>query len=458
MGSRTPEEHQQMRDGPKPISQALANVAKPRGAFPEDDLGGSNEDDADGDENAESAGLSAAVVEANKKKKRKKPRKKKPMKECNTVVEDLKQSSPPRVLLSSLFPSEIYPPGQLLNYDENLVRVAGEELRSNDRMDTAFLNNYRQAAEVHRKVRQHVQATVKPGKSLSAIAQEIENGVRALTGHQGLVPGDSLLAGMGFPTGLCLNNIAAHYTPNSGQKDIILKRDDVLKVDFGVHVNGRIVDSAFTMAWDPTFDNLLASVKDATNTGVMAAGIDARMSEIGAAIQEVMESYELEIKGKTYPIKAIRNIAGHDIKPYRIHGDKQVPFVKNSSLERMEEGEIFAIETFGTTGRGYLKDDVGIYGYGRNSDINFSQLHHPAAKSLLKIIDENFGTIVFCRRYLERLGIKNYLPAMKTLLSSGILHSYCPLSDIQGSYTAQFEHTILLRSSVKEVISRGDDY
>lgn len=41
-----------------------------------------------------------------------------------------------------------------------------------------------------------------------------------------------------------------------------------MKVDIGVHVNGRIVDSAFTLTFDPVYDNLLAAVKDATNTGV----------------------------------------------------------------------------------------------------------------------------------------------------------------------------------------------
>lgn len=82
------------------------------------------------------------------------------------------------------------------------------------------------------------------------------------------------------------------------------------------------------------------------------------MGDIGAAVQEVMESYEVEIKGRTLPVKAIRNLSGHDIKPYQIHGDKQVPFVKNSSRTRMEEGEIFAIETFGSTGRGFVSDDV----------------------------------------------------------------------------------------------------
>jgi methionyl aminopeptidase len=103
---------------------------------------------------------------------------------------------------------------------------------------------------------------------MSKLADEIEEGVRALTGHQGLKTGDALKAGMGFPTGLCLNNVAAHWTPNPGGKEVVLQYDDVLKVDFGVHVNGRIVDSAFTVAANPVYDNLLAAVKEATNTGL----------------------------------------------------------------------------------------------------------------------------------------------------------------------------------------------
>lgn len=82
------------------------------------------------------------------------------------------------------------------------------------------------------------------------------------------------------------------------------------------------------------------------------------MSDIGAAIQEVMESYEVEINGKVLPVKSIRNITGHDIKQYQIHGGKSVPFVKNTDQTKMEEGEVFAIETFGSTGRGYVRDDV----------------------------------------------------------------------------------------------------
>lgn len=51
----------------------------------------------------------------------------------------------------------------------------------------------------------------------------------------------------------------------------VLKSGDVLKVDFGVHVKGRILDSAFTLTWEPTYDKLVEAVKAATNTGVRAS-------------------------------------------------------------------------------------------------------------------------------------------------------------------------------------------
>ena len=41
-----------------------------------------------------------------------------------------------------------------------------------------------------------------------------------------------------------------------------------MKVDFGVHVKGRILDSAFTLAFDHKYDKLLEAVRAATDTGV----------------------------------------------------------------------------------------------------------------------------------------------------------------------------------------------
>lgn len=48
----------------------------------------------------------------------------------------------------------------------------------------------------------------------------------------------------------------------------VLQQSDVIKVDFGVQVAGRICDSAFTMNFEPTWNRLLEAVKDATDAGV----------------------------------------------------------------------------------------------------------------------------------------------------------------------------------------------
>ena len=305
--------------------------------------------DDEKDEDAEDVEADAPGAPAKKKKKRK-PKKKKNAKKT--------QTDPPRVPVTQLFPDNNYPPGEIAEYkNDNSFRTTSEEKRHLDRMNQDFLSEYRRGAEVHRQVRQWAQKNIKPGKSLTEIAEGIEDSVRALTGHPGLEEGDNIKGGMGFPTGLSINHCAAHYTPNAGNK-VLLQQDDVLKVDFGAHFNGRIVDSAFTMTFNPVYDNLLAAVKDATNTGIREAGIDVRVGDIGAAIQEAMESYEVEIGGQSLPVKSIRNLNGHDIIQYSIHGGKSVPIVKSNDQTKMEEGEIFAIETFGSTGKGYVRDDM----------------------------------------------------------------------------------------------------
>ena len=355
------------------------------------------------------------------------------------------QSSPPRVLVSTLFPNDSYPEGEISEYrDDNHYRTTSEEKRHLDRVNQDFLTDYRHGAEVHRQVRQWAQKTIKPGMTLTEIAEGIEDSVRALVGHDGLAEGDGLKAGMGFPTGLSLNHCAAHYTPNAGNK-MVLQQGDVMKVDFGVHVAGRIVDSAFTLTFDPVYDNLLAAVKDATNTGVREAGIDVRMSDLGAAIQEAMESYEVTIGGTTHPVRAIRNLNGHTIHRYSIHGDKSVPIVKGGDHTKMEEGDTFAIETFGSTGKGIVRDDMETSHYAKIGDSQGVPLRVSSARSLLSTINKNFGTLPFCRRYLDRLGQEKYLLGLNNLVSSGIVQAYPPLCDVKGSYTAQFEHVSIAR-------------
>ncbi|KAG6837313.1 hypothetical protein H0H93_011408 [Arthromyces matolae] len=338
----------------------------------------------DDDDDAEPlAGDAPGTGEGKKKKKKKKPKKKKAA-----------QSEPPRIALSKLFPDGIYPEGEIQPYkDDNTWRTTSEEKRYNEKManedpETTY-QSIRKAAEVHRQVRQYARKTIRPGMTMTEIVENIEAGTRALVEENGLE------AGVGFPTGVSLNHCAAHYTPNAGDTTV-LQQGDVLKVDIGVHVKGRIADSAFTLNFDHTYDKLLEAVKAATDTGIREAGIDVRLGELAGYIQETMESYEVEVDGKVYPVKPIENLSGHSINPYQIHGGKSVLLVKNDDQTKMEEGEYFAIETFGSTGRGRIVE------------------------------------------------------SLNNLVAQGIVQDYPPLCDQRGSMTAQFEHTILLRPTVKE--------
>lgn len=318
-------------------------------------------------------------------------------------------------------------------------------------MHSDIYNEVRLAAEAHRQTRQHIQRWVKPGMTMIQICEELENTARKLIDENGLK------AGLAFPTGCSRNYCAAHYTPNAGDPTI-LEYDDVTKIDFGTHINGRIIDCAFTLTFNPKYDKLIEAVRDATNTGIREAGIDVRLCDIGAAIQEVMESYEVELDGKTYQVKSIRNLNGHSISPYRIHAGKTVPIVRGGEATVMEENEFYAIETFGSTGRGLVHDDMECSHYMKNFDIQYVPLRLQSSKQLLATINKNFGTLAFCKRWLDRAGATKYQMALKDLCDKGVVDAYPPLCDIKGCYTAQFEHTIMLRPTCKEVVSRGDDY
>ncbi|NP_001080472.1 methionyl aminopeptidase 2 L homeolog [Xenopus laevis] len=397
-----------------------------------------DEDEEDGEGDADGA--------AGKKKKKKK--KKKGAKS---------QTDPPSIPISELYPSGVFPKGQECEYPTTqdgrsaAWRTTSEEKKVMDQANEEIWTDFRQAAEAHRQVRKYVMSWIKPGMTMIEICEKLEDCSRKLIKENGLY------AGLAFPTGCSLNNCAAHYTPNAGDPTV-LQYDDVCKIDFGTHINGHIIDCAFTVTFNPKYDKLLEAVKDATNTGIRCSGIDVRLCDVGEAIQEVMESYEVEIDGKTYQVKPIRNLNGHSIGPYRIHAGKTVPIVKGGEATRMEEGEVYAIETFGSTGKGVVHDDMECSHYMKNFDLGHVPIRLPRAKHLLNVINENFGTLAFCRRWLDRLGESKYLMALKNLCDLGIVDPYPPLCDMKGSYTAQFEHTILLRPTCKEVVSRGDDY
>ena len=69
-------------------------------------------------------------------------------------------------------------------------------------------------------------------QSAFVFSETLEDIARKLINEKGLE------AGLAFPTGCSLNHCAAHYTPNAGDTTV-LQYDDVMKIDYGTHINGR---------------------------------------------------------------------------------------------------------------------------------------------------------------------------------------------------------------------------
>ena len=315
----------------------------------------------------------------------------------------------------------------------------------------SYLELARKGGSVHKQVKQLLDDFIKPNMKLVDICKFVETNIRDLTEFD---PNNPIDRGIAFPVGVSINNCAAHWTPNP-LDNTILKYDDVLKVDFGVHYNGYIIDSAFTKTFNPIYDPLLEAARDATDTGIKLAGNDAILGEIGGNIQEVIESYEIELNGKTTSLRSIYDLSGHQISQYKIHGKKAVPLVKMNYNERMKSGEFFAIETFPSTGSGRIQNGSEVSHYMINYKTDYKSIPLTGKERyFLNRIETNFSTLAFCRRWLKELEIEKYQIGLKALVDKGVIKSYPPLYDIPGSYVAQFEHTIYIGDNSVEVLSR----
>lgn len=205
--------------------------------------------------------------------------------------------------------------------------MASKECKDKEKLFDVDYNNLRKAAECHRQVRRYAQSFIRPGLTYMEIATKIEACVRKL------IKANKTECGLAFPCGTSINNCAAHFTPNPGDTKVLTK-NDVVKVDFGTHVKGLIIDTAFTVAFDPVFDNLVEASKEATMTGIREAGIDARFDEIGEKIQETMESHEVEIKGKTYTVRCVKNLNGHLIGRYHVFFESKYKYPIDSRWKK----------------------------------------------------------------------------------------------------------------------------
>ena len=185
------------------------------------------------------------------------------------------------------------------------------------------------AGEIAKQVREFAKSIVKPNVKLLEIAEKIENKIINLGGMPA------------FPVNLSINEIAAHYTPSYNDVSVA---SGLLKIDFGVSVDGFVADTAFSFDLENSKENkkLIEASGAALNNAIQKIKSGISLGEIGKTIQETIESEGFS---------PIINLSGHEMKEYDLHAGLMIPNVNNKMPEKITNG-LYAIEPFATTGSG----------------------------------------------------------------------------------------------------------
>ena len=143
-------------------------------------------------------------------------------------------------------------------------------------MDNKEIQDYKQAGEIAKQVVNYAKELIKPDMSLLEIAQKIHKKIQELGAESA------------FPVNLSINEIAAHYHPTLEDKTTA---KGLLKVDIGIHINGFIADTAFSL--DLTKDNkykeLIEASQEALSNSLKILNKNPTLHQIGETIQQAIE-------------------------------------------------------------------------------------------------------------------------------------------------------------------------
>lgn len=240
-------------------------------------------------------------------------------------------------------------------------------------------------------------------------------------------------SGISFPCNVAINNVAAHYTSPLGDETVI-EEGDLVTIDCGAHIDGCISDSAFTIALNPDHEDLVQASVDATNVAIKMFRPGAKLNTIGALIEQTIEDAGF---------KPVKQLTGHQLREYELHAEKQVPCVSGKSEVKIEEGEIYAVETFASTGAGNVTDGPDAFIY------QLLPVRVPVrfrgSKKFLAIARSEYGEFPFAERWLAKeMKHASLKMAIRELEKNGVLIGHNVLSEKEGELVSQHEHTVIV--------------
>lgn len=285
--------------------------------------------------------------------------------------------------------------------------------------------NYIKAGQIAKQVKLYAREITEQGASLFNLAEKIEAKIIELGGK------------CAFPVNLCIDEIAAHYTPNHDDKT---QAEGLLKIDIGVHVQGAIADTAFSLDLSNLNENkkLIEATDAALKAAVETAKKDIELWKIGNEIQKTIEARNLS---------PIRNLCGHSLESFTVHAGMTIPNCNNNSTQILKEGA-YAIEPFATQGVGIVYDGKpsGIYKLEQRKAIR-----DPVARKILEFIENEYKTLPFCSRWIYKKFGSRSLLALYLLEQAGILHQFPQLVEKSKSKVSQSEDTILISEKIEVI-------
>ena len=199
----------------------------------------------------------------------------------------------------------------------------------------AMRESGRMLATVLQLIKREVKAGMTP-KDVSALAaQELEK-----LGGQPTFKGFE-----GYPDIICIstNNEVQHSIPN----DRPFQDGDIVNFDFGVTYKGMVTDSGISLCIggvdkvDKAGKRLLEGTERALYAGIDVVREGARVGDISAAVQAVLQSYDLGI---------VRELVGHGVG-HELHEDPEIPnYGTKGTGPTLKAGMTIAIEPITTLG------------------------------------------------------------------------------------------------------------
>lgn len=293
-------------------------------------------------------------------------------------------------------------------------------------MKTQEIEKLRKAGEIARKTKDYARTIIKKDVKLLDIAEKIEKKIEELGGKPA------------FPTNLCINEIAAHYTPSYDDET---RAFGLLKIDIGIQVDGYVSDTAFSIDLENSQENkqLIEASNKALESAIQITRKGIELWKIGQIIQETISHYNFS---------PIRNLSGHQVEQYNLHAGLTIPNYNNNNKNKLSEGS-YAIEPFATKGSGIVYDGKPstIYRLEKQGNLRDSN-----SREILRYIEEEYQTLPFCERWLvKKFGTKAKL-ALRQMEQAKILHQFSQLVEKSHEKVSQAEHTILILDKT-EVLS-----